>query len=172
MVKAAYWLLCTYAALKLIQIVFGGRPGSGDVKPGLRDTLLRGEPILFAAAFAISVPAALGSSWLLHRGYARAFAHSTDCYGRLRALDALGDVGKSVDAFRAYDVIIGSQKAASLAAQSLGLEPGFVNKTLTDKMGFYADRYSSLSPQADRGKVRDQIGAAERCLNEPLIEVW
>lgn len=171
MAKAALWLLCTYLTLKLIQYVFGGRPGFRNVELTVREKLMRGEPILFAVAFAIAVPAALGSSWFVETGYARAFEHSTDCYGKLRALDQLADVGKRANPYKVYETIMGAQGAAFLSAQSLHLEPAFVNKTLADKMGFYAGHYSSLSRQGDRQKIRDQTGAIERCLNEPAIEL-
>lgn len=171
MVKAAYWLLCAYLVLKLIQYFFGGRPGFRNVELGFREKLLRGEPFLFAIAFAISVPAALWSSWFLQRGYARAFEHATECYGKLRALDQLAEVGKRADAYQVYNAIMGAQGAAFLAAQSLKLKPAAVNQALTDKMSFYARYYGSLSGERDNWKIRTQANAAERCLNDPAIEL-
>ncbi len=171
MIKAAVWLFCTYLTLKLIQFFFGDRPGFRKIPLSLREKLLRGEPLLFAIAFAISVPAALWSSRFLHQGYTRAFEHATDCYGKLRAVDALADVGKRVDAYQVYKAVLGAQGAAFLAAQSLKLEPAVVNKALTDKMDFYARRYANLSRQGGRREIRDQTGAIERCLNEPSIEL-
>lgn len=171
MVKAAIWLLCAYLTLKLIQYFFGGRPGFDNVSLGFREKLVRGEPILFAVAFALSVPAALWSSWFLHRGYARAYEHATDCYGRLRALDALADVGKRVDAYQVYKAAVGAQGAAFLAARSLALTPAVVDEALTGKTGFYGRRYAGLSRQGDPREIRAQTGAVERCLNEPAIEL-
>lgn len=127
MVKAAYWLLCTYLTLKLIQFVFGGRPGFRTIELGFRERLMRGEPILFAVAFALSVPTALWSSWFVHRGYSRAFRHATDCYGRLRALDELADVAKRADAYRVYNAVLGVRGAAFLAARSLDLTSAAVD---------------------------------------------
>src|SRR5688500_14589781 len=83
MVKALQWLLCFYLMLKLIQYFLVARSGFGNVEPGFREKLLRGEPILFIVACAISVPPALWSTWYFQRSYERDFARSVDCYGRL-----------------------------------------------------------------------------------------
>jgi len=171
MVKAVTWLLCTYLALKLVQYVFGGRRAFRDVEPRLRDTLLRGEPTLFAVAFALSVPTAFWSSWYLHRGYSRGFQLSTDCYGKLRALTELPDVRRRFDSWKIYEAAGGAGQVAALTGQWLKFQPGFVTKTLADKMRFYSGRYALLARQRDPRKNQDQVAAVERCLNESPPEL-
>jgi hypothetical protein len=169
MVKAATWLLCTYVTFKLVQLVFGSRPRSPDHNPGFRDTLLRGEPLLFGIAFALSVPAALGSDWYLHRGYTRSFARSADCYGRLMALDALPAVRGRFDPYKVYQTIEGAEGSAALVAQSLDMGPALVRTALADRMRFYAKLYPGLARQADRRTIEREADAVRNCLTQPLM---
>lgn len=169
MVKAVQWLLCTYLALKLLQYFFVARPGFGIVEPGFREKLLRGEPVLFIVACAISIPTALWSSWYFQRGYERGLEHSADCYGRLSALRHLRDVESEFDALRVFRSVRAARQAVSLAAQSLGLAPADANRLMADKSSFYTRRYSTLTRQGDRREVRAEAAAIERCLSEPLI---
>ena len=166
MVKAVTWLLCTYLALKLVQFIFGGRPDFREIEPGVREKLLRGEPILFAIAFVLTVPLALWSSWSFHRGYSRGFQVSTDCYGKLRALNELPGVGRKFDYWSIYQAAGGAEQVAAIAGEELDLEPAFVSKTLADKMRFYSGRYALLARQGDRRKIRDEVAAIERCFAE------
>lgn len=171
MVKAITWLLCTYLVLKLIQFVFGGQPGFREIEPGFREKLLRGEPILFAVAFTLSVPTAIWSSRYLHRGYSRGFQLSTDCYGKLRALNELPDVRRRFDAWRIYEASGAAEHVAALAGQWLKLQPDVVSKTLTDKMRFYSRQYVLLARRGDRQKLRAEAAAVERCLNESPLSL-
>jgi hypothetical protein len=165
MVKAVEWLLCAYLMLKLIQYFFVARPGFGtDDEPGVREKLLRGEPLVFIVAFAISVPPALWSSWYFQREYSRGFARSTDCYGRLSALVHLARVETRFDALQVYKTTKRANSSASLAAQWLELSPAFLEKALADKKSYYATRYASLSRQADRHAIGPEAGAIEGCL--------
>ena len=102
MVKALQWLLCFYLMLKLIQYFLVARPGFGNVEPSFREKLLRGEPVLFIVACAISVPTALWSSWYFQRNYQRGLEHSADCYGKLGAVSHLRDVETEFDALQVF----------------------------------------------------------------------
>ena len=170
MVKAIEWLLCAYLVLKLIQYFLAARPGYGTDEPAFREKLLRGEPILFIVACAISVPTALWSTWYFQRGYERAFARSVDCYGRLSGVVNLASVETRFDALRIYRSAKLAKSSASRAAQSLELTPAFVDKTLADKKSFYTARFSGLSRRGDREKVADEAAAIERCINEWFID--
>ena len=165
MVKAIAWLLCAYLVLKLIQYFFVARPGFGtDDDPGVREKLLRGEPLVFLVAFAISVPPALWSSWYFQREYSRGFARSIDCYGRLSAVVNLARVETRFDALQVYNTTKRAKASASLAAQWLELSPASLEKALADKKRFYAARYASLSRQADRAEIGPEASDIEGCL--------
>ena len=169
MVKAVQWLFCTYLVLKLLQYFFVARSGFGTVEPGFRKRLLRGEPVLFAVACAISIPAALGSSWYFQRGYQRGLEHSADCYGKLSALRHLRDVETEFDALRVFRSVQAARQAVSLAAQSLELAPDEAKRLMADKSSFYTRRYATLTRQGDGRELRAQAAAIERCMSEPLI---
>ena len=102
MVKALQWLLCFYLMLKLIQYFLVARAGFGNVEPSFREKLLRGEPVLFIVACAISVPTALWSSSYFQRNYQRGLEHSADCYGKLGAVSHLRDVETEFDALQVF----------------------------------------------------------------------
>ena len=164
--KAVQWLLCTYLVLKLIQYFLAARPGFGTDEPTFREKLLRGEPILFIVACAISVPTALWSTWYFQRGYQRGLEHSADCYGQLRAVSHLRDVETEFDALDVFRTARVARREASLAARSLELTPADANRLMADKLHFYAGRYSTVTRQRDRREIRAQAGAIERCLRD------
>ena len=167
MVKALQWLLCFYLMLKLIQYFLVARPGFGNVEPSFREKLLRGEPVLFIVACAISVPTALWSSWYFQRNYQRGLEHSADCYGKLSALRHLRDVETEFDALQVFQSARTARQAVSVAAQSLELAPDDANRLMADKLRFYTRRYSTLTRQGDRQDMRAQAAAIERCVSEP-----
>jgi hypothetical protein len=169
--KAVTWLLCTYLALKGVQYVFGGRPGFRDIEPTLREKLLRGEPVLFAIAFALSVPVALWSSWYFHRGYTRSLQASTDCYGQLRALNQLPGVARKFDAYSVYDAVGGAELMARIAGEGLELAPIVVSKTLADKTRLFSARYALLARQGDPRKIQDQAAAIEHCFDRKFLNL-
>jgi hypothetical protein len=167
MVKAAQWLFCTYLVLKLIQYFFVARPGFGTAEPGFREKLVRGEPILFVVACAISIPAALWSSWYFQRGFERGLAHSADCYGKLGALRHLPEVESEFDALRVFRSVRAARQMVFLAAESLELTPAEADRLMADKLRFYSGRYSGLTRQGDRREMRRQAAAIERCVRDP-----
>ena len=169
MVKVVTWLLCTYLTLKLIQYVFGGQPGFRDVEPTFREKLLRGEPILFAVAFALSVPAALWSTWYFHRGYTRGLEVSTNCYGQLRALNQLPAVSTNFDPYTIYDGVGGAEQTARIAGDGLGLKPAVVSKLLADKVRLFSGRYALLARQSDRREIQDETAAIKHCLSRKFL---
>ena len=167
MVKAVQWLLCFYLMLKLIQYFFVAQPGFRSVEPSFRDKLLRGEPILFIVACAISVPIALWSSWYFPRGYQRDLEHSADCYGKLGALIHLRDVETEFDALQVFRSVRTARQSVWLAAEALELAPEDANRLMADKLRSYTRRYSTLTRQRDRQKLRAQAAAIERCMSNP-----
>ncbi len=170
MAKVALWLLCTYLVFKLIQYFFVARPGFETAEPSFGQKLLRGEPMVFLAACAISIPAALGTTWYLQRGYERGLARAADCYGRVGALSHLADAEKQFYGLRTYQAVEAARHAASLAAQQIEMAPAEVDKLLADRSSFYTERYSSLSRQGDHQAITAHAAAVERCMNEPLID--
>ena len=166
MVKALQWLLCFYLMLKLIQYFFVAQPGFRNVEPSYREKLLRGEPIVFMVACAISVPPALWSSWYIPRGYQRGLERSADCYGKLGALIHLRDVETEFDALQVFRTVRTARQIVSDSAQSLELAPEDANRLMADKLRFYTRRYSNLTQQGDRQEIRAQAAAIERCLSE------
>ena len=169
MVKCITWLFWTYLTLKLIQWVFGSRPGVRDAPPTLRQRLLRGEPLLFAIAFALSVPTALLSSWYLHRSYSRSLEFATDCYGRLRALDQLPDIRRKFDAYEVDRVVQGAEGSAAISGQALDLEPAHITGKLAEKMRFHTGRYAALARAGDHQAQTVEAAAITRCLQQPLL---
>jgi hypothetical protein len=166
-VKAAQWLFCFYLMLKLIQYFFVAQPGFRNVELSFRDKLLRGEPVLFIVACAISIPIALWSGWYFPRGYQRGLEHSADCYGKLGALIHLRDVETEFDALQVFRSVRTAKQSVSLAAQSLELTPDDSSKLMADKLRFYTRRYSTLTRQGDRQEIRAQAAMIERCMTEP-----
>ena len=166
MVRALEWLLCFYLMLKLIQYFFVAQPGFRNVELSFRDKLLRGEPVLFIVACAISIPIALWSSWYFPRGYQRGLEHSADCYGKLGALIHLRDVETEFDALQVFRSVRTARQIVSHSAQSLELAPEDANRLMADKLRFYTRRYSTLTRQGDRQEIRAQAAAIERCLGE------
>jgi hypothetical protein len=164
MVKVVTWLLCTYLTLKLIQYVFGGQPGFRDVEPTFREKLLRGEPILFAVAFALCVPAALWSNWYFHRLYTRGLETSTDCYGKLRALNELPAVSRSFDPYTIYDRVDWAEQTARISGDGLGLQPAVVSKALADRARLFSARYAALAREGDRRKIEGQTAEIKDCV--------
>jgi hypothetical protein len=171
MVKCIAWLFWTYLTLKLIQLVFGSRPGVDEAPVSIRRRLLRGEPILCAIAFALSVPAALLSSWYLHRGYERSLDFAADCYGRLRALDGLPDVRQRFDPFKVDEVIQRAEGSAAIAGQALDLEPARIHGMFAQKSRFHADRYAVLARQGGQHGRDGEAAAIARCLQQPLLNL-
>ena len=167
MLKALQWLLCFYLMLKLIQYFLVARPGFGNDEPSFREKLLRGEPILFIVACAISVPPALWSSWYFPRSYQRDLERSADCYGKLGALRRLRDVETEFDALQVFRSVRTARQIVSHSAQSLELAPEDANRLMADKLRFYTRRYSTLTRQRDRQKLRAQAAAIERCMSNP-----
>ena len=166
MVRALEWLLCFYLMLKLIQYFLVAQPGFRNVELSFREKLLRGEPIVFIVACAISVPPALWSGWYLPRSYHRGLEHSADCYGRLGAVRHLRDVETEFDALQVFHSVRMARGAVSLAAEALELAPEDANRLMADKLRFYTRRYSTLTRQGDRQEIRAQAAAIERCLGE------
>jgi len=164
MERAAIALFCTYLALKLIQFFFGGRPGFRDVEPSFGEKLRQGEPVLFAVAFGLSVPITVWSSWHNNRSSARFLEYSTDCYGRLRALNELPEVQAKFDPYSVFEAGVGAESVAVDAGQWLKVNPTFVTKALASKMRFYKDRYALLARQGSRQDIRDEMAALERCM--------
>ena len=117
-VKALQWLLCTYLVLKFLQYFFVGRSGFRATEPSFRDKLVRGEPLLFIVACAISVPTALWTSWYFQRGYEGGLARAADCYGKLSALNELDDVAHEFDALRVYRQVKAAAGATAMAART------------------------------------------------------
>jgi hypothetical protein len=164
MVKAFVALLGTYLTLKLIQYAVGGQPGYRDADPTLREQLLRGEPILFAVAFALSVPAALWSNWYFHRLYTRGLEASTDCYGKLRALNELPAVSRSFDPYTIFDRVGWAEQTARISGDGLGLQPAVVSKALADRARLFSARYAALAREGDRRKTEGQTAKIKHCL--------
>ncbi len=171
MVKCIAWLFWTYLTLKLVQLVFGSPAGAGEALPTLRRKLLRGEPFLFAIAFALSVPAALLSSWYLHRGYTRSLDFAADCYGRLRALDGLPDIRRRFDPFKVDEVIQRAEGSAAIAGPALDLELARIHRMFAQKMRFHADRYAVLARQGGQHGRNGEAAAIARCLQQPLLNL-
>lgn len=169
MLMAALWFLCAYLVLKLLQYFFVPRAGFGGAEQSSREVLLRGEPIVFIVACALSVPAALWSTRDLEEGYARDLEHSADCYGRLRALTNLGEIETTFDAMKVLETIQFREWLVSSAAQSLELAPAAADKLMADKVDFYTRRYSALSRQGDHREIRAQAAAIERCMRDPML---
>ena len=169
MLKAALWFLCAYAVLKLLQVFFVPAPGFGKAEPSFRQRLLRGEPIVFLVACALSVPAALWSTSDVENGYARRLEWSVDCYGRLRALTSLGEVETTFDALEVLKTIQFQERSASWAARSLELAPAEASKLMAERLDFYTRRYAALSRQGDRREIRAQAAAIERCIRAQFL---
>ena len=169
MLRAALWFLCAYLVLKVLQYFFVPRPGFGGAEQTSRDVLLRGEPIVFIIACALSVPAALWSTWDVENGYARNLEHSADCYGKLRALTHLGDIETTFDALEVLKTIQFEEWSVSRAAQSLGLAPAEASKLMADRLDFYTRRYTTLSRQGDPREIRVQAAAIERCMHDAML---
>ena len=167
MLKALQWLLCFYLMLKLIQYFLVARPGFGNDEPSFREKLLRGEPIVFLVASAISVPIALWSSWYFQRGYQHGLEHSADCYGRLSALRYLPAVEAEFDALQVFRSGRMARGAVSLAAEAIDIAPQNADRLMTDKSRYYARRYYTLTRRGDRREMRAQAAAIARCVNEP-----
>jgi hypothetical protein len=167
MVKALQWLLCFYLMLKLIQYFLVARPGFGSDEPSLREKLVRGEPIVFIVACAISVPLALWSSWYFQRGYERGLEHSADCYGQLGALRHLRDIESEFDALQVFRSVRSARGAASLASQALDLAPGDADRLMAAKLRLYTQRYAAVTRHGDREAMRVQAAAIERCMRNP-----
>jgi len=165
-VKAAQWLFCFYLMLKLIQYFVVAQPGFRNVEPSFREKLLRGEPIVFIVACAISVPIALWSSWYIPRAYQRSLEHSADCYGKLGALIHLRDVETEFDALQVFRSVRTARQIVSHSAQSLELAPEDANRLMADKLRLYRQRYSTLTRQGDRREIRAHAAAIKRCLRE------
>jgi len=165
-VRALEWLLCFYLMLKLIQYFFVAPPGFRNVELSFREKLLRGEPILFIVACAISVPTALWSGWYFPRMHQRDFERSADCYGRLSAVRHLRDVETQFDALQVFRSVRTARHAVSHSAESLELAPEDANRLMAAKLRFYTRRYSTLTRQGDRQEIRAQAAAIERCLGE------
>ena len=127
-VKALQWLLCTYLVLKFLQYFFVGRSGFRATEPSFRDKLMRGEPLLFIVACAISVPTALWTSWYFQRGYEGGLARAADCYGKLSALNELDDVAHEFDALRVYRQVKAAAGATAMAARELERAPGYATR--------------------------------------------
>ena len=166
MVKAITWLLCTYLVLKLIQFAFGGRPGFREVEPSFREKLVRGEPILFAVAFALSVPTAIWSSRNLQRSYARGLERSVDCYGKLRALYHLREIDRKYNSFAVLQTVDGREQVAFEAGKVLRVDSGRIAGMLAQKQRYYTNLYSALARQGGRKDLRAEAVAVERCFKE------
>jgi hypothetical protein len=166
-VKALEWLLCFYLMLKLIQYFFVAQPGFRNVELSFPEKLLRGEPIVFKVACAISVPPALWSSWYFPRIYQRGLEVSAVCYGKLGALIHLRNVETEFDALQVFQSVRTARQVVSLSAQSLELAPEDANRLMADKLRVYSRRYSTLTRQGDRLEMRAQAAAIERCISEP-----
>jgi len=166
MVKAITWLLCTYLVLKFVQFVFGGRSDFRDIEPSFRERLLRGEPILFAIAFALSVPTAIWSSWHLQRSYARGLERSIDCYGKLRALYHLPEIGRKYNSFAVLQIVDGREQVAFEAGKALRVGSGRISGMLAQKQRYYTSRYSVLARQGGPKDLRAEAVAVERCFRE------
>lgn len=171
MAKAAYWALCAYLVLKLIQYFIVPRSGFGDIPTGLRQALLRGEPVLLIVACAVSVPPALWTTRHHQRGYEGELARSVDCYGKLRAVSHLTAVETGFNAIRVFRATRHAKWSAATAAHSLELAPAFVDSSLAGKTSFYRERYSSLSKRGDLEALADEADAIERCMSGPLLRV-
>jgi len=169
MVKVAQWLICTYLVLKFVQFFFVRTSGFRAAEASFRERILRGEPIVFIVACAISVPPALWSNWYFQRGFEGGLQHSTDCYGRLSALDNLGNTEMKFDPFRVARSIQVARQSVSLAARSLKPPPDDADKLMAEKSSFYTRRYATLSRQGDRREMRAEAAAIERCMSEPMI---
>ncbi|GAA0269369.1 hypothetical protein GCM10009127_06610 [Alteraurantiacibacter aestuarii] len=170
MAKALLWSLCTYLVLKFLQYFFVARPGFGTAEPTFRDKLLRGEPLLFIVACALAVPAALWSTWYFQRGFERGLEHSADCFGRVGALQSLGELEREFDPLRVSRGVQAARQSVFQAEEWLELTPDDAEKLMADKLNFYTRRYSTLSRQGDRREIRALAAAIERCLSEPLID--
>lgn len=169
MLKAALWFLCVYLVLKLLQYFFVPAPGFGKAELSSRQKLLRGEPIVFLVACALSVPAALWSTSDVEEGYARRLAWSADCYGKLRALTHLGEIETTFDAMEVLKTIQYQERSASWAARSLELAPAAASRLMADKLEFYTRRYTTLSREGDHREIRAQAAAIERCIRAQFI---
>lgn len=171
MLKAAYWSLCTYLVLKLVQYFFVARPGFQKAEPSVRQKLIRGEPIVFIVACALAVSVVLGSRTYVQRGYERVLQHSADCYGRMSALPHLRDVEAQLDALQLFRSVRAARHAVLVAAQSLQLPASHADRLMAAKLRFYTRRYSTVARQVDRQTMRAEAAAIDRCLSVPLISL-
>ena len=169
MIKCLVWLGCTYLTLKFIQVVFVSWPVMSDAAPTLRQRLVRGEPILFSVAFALSVPTALANSWYLQRGYSRSLERSADCYGRLQALDQLPGLRVRYDPYAIFQTVEAAEQSAVIAGQALDLEPARIAGMLAQRIRFHTQRYAVL---ARRGQAQTvEVATITRCLREPFLNL-
>ena len=172
MVKCIIWLLCTYLTLKLVQIAFGSPPVAGEGRGLVREKILRGEPILLVIAFALSVPTAIWSSWSWHCSYAFGLAWSVDCYGKLRALYHLPQMGKKFDSYAVMEMIDSKEQIAFEAGGGLRVDPRRITAMLAQKQRYYTDRYSALARGGARRDVQAEAVAVERCFWDYPFAPW
>jgi len=164
MAKAATWLFYTYLALKMIHLVFRARRQFDEPSRTLLQHLRSGEPALFAAAFLLSVPVAVWSSWYFNRGYERVLVHSIDCYGRLAAAEALPTVRRRFGPFKLYDNALGAEGAAGDAADWLNVPRSSTNIRLQASLSIYRKRYALLARQGSAIGMARETDAIERCV--------
>ena len=171
MVKCIIWLLCTYSTLKLVQLAFGSPPVAGEER-SFREKILRGEPILFAIAFGLSVPTAIWSSWSSHRSYAFGLGRSVDCYGKLRAVYHLPEIGRKLQSYAVMEMIDSKQQIAFEAGGALRIDPRRITAMLAQKQHYYTNRYSALARRGASQDVQAEAVAVERCFRDDPFGPW
>ena len=162
MVKYLTWLFWAYVMLKLIHVVLGGR-GGADAPPTLRERLLGGEPMLFAAAFVMSVLVPLWVSSQLHRGYTQGFQLATDCYGRIAASSAVPGIRDKIGPWRLYEASDRAQSLAKLTGQLLDVKHDLVTAALSDRAHLYARRYAAVARMDDSRKDSGPEAEVRHC---------
>lgn len=159
------WLAVFYAAFKFAGMVLAQGRGFRKADIAFRDRIRAGEPGLFLAALAVSVPLVLSASAYSRRTFTGHYRNSVTCYGRIIALAGLPEIRRSTDAFALYESVQGLRSSAFTTGSQLGIEPGEVSRTLAERATSYGKAYAALQRQGSRQGMSDQIEPTLRCLH-------
>lgn len=167
MTKALVWLAFTYSVLKLASILRARNPGFRRTGISWRDRLRAREPALFLVALLISVPLAGLTSCYAHRTLASLYESSTACYGRIVALRKVPLFKDRLDNFTVAELIQGYRSISFKAAEELEMSPEEVDRTLAEKVTFFAGQYARLQGRGMQQELHKWIAASQRCLLPP-----